>query len=247
MEQLFGKRRNRPFVVHTARIVTIESLSKSESIGLEREIILKIESPVSFQSKRKRIDALGDRVRTEIAQGQRAFFVGDAEVCIQWEIHQGNRYLTNRAADVDNIIKPVLDALSGPDGVLVDDCQVRYVSSQWKDWDVAEDQAQIVVRALTGSVIERADICFVRVPVRERLYVPFPRSALKDAESSHSLSDRLGDLASSIGSWKREGFHKRDCCIFGFSRLGRFDSACLIEREDCSHPYRRFPPPSPNL
>ena len=229
------------------RIVTVESLSKSESVGLEREIILRMESPVSCQITRKRIDALRGRVRAEIAQEQCAFFVGDAEVCIEWEIQQGNRYLTNQAADVDNIIKPVLDALSGPDGVLVDDCQVRYVSSQWKNWDVKEDQAQIVVRALTGSVIERAEICFVRIPVKGKFYVAFARSALEDAKSSRSLSDQLRHLVSPIESWKTEGFHNRDCCIFGFSRLQGFDPACFIELDDCSHPCQRFPPPSPNL
>lgn len=57
----------------------------------------------------------------------------DVTVDIEWFVSQQERYESDATADVDNIIKPVLDALSGPDGLIVNDCQVQAVISYWMD------------------------------------------------------------------------------------------------------------------
>ncbi len=56
---------------------------------------------------------------------------GDAKLEIQWFGPMRERYESDSPPDVDNILKPILDALSGPDGVIVNDCQFQRVESTW--------------------------------------------------------------------------------------------------------------------
>ena len=57
---------------------------------------------------------------------------------IEWTVHEQDRYESDAAPDVDNILKPLLDGLCGPEGVLIDDCQVQAVDCRWIDWTLRE-------------------------------------------------------------------------------------------------------------
>jgi len=48
--------------------------------------------------------------------------LGDVKVSIEWTLHEQDPYESDAAPDVDNILKPLLDVLCGPDGILIDDC-----------------------------------------------------------------------------------------------------------------------------
>jgi Holliday junction resolvase RusA-like endonuclease len=58
---------------------------------------------------------------------------GDVSVTVEWSISQQTRYETDRSPDVDNILKPLIDALAGPAGLMIDDNQVQHVSCHWID------------------------------------------------------------------------------------------------------------------
>jgi hypothetical protein len=77
----------------------------------------------------------------------------------------------NEGADVDNILKPTLDALSGPDGILIDDCQVQAVTSSWIDW-TREDQQQLTIRIrhIADDFLPRQSLAFV--DLGRNLYMP---------------------------------------------------------------------------
>src|SRR5689334_14388427 len=59
---------------------------------------------------------------------------GEVRLSIEWVIHEKERYETDRAPDVDGILKPLLDALTGPDGLIIDDSQVQSVCCSWIDY-----------------------------------------------------------------------------------------------------------------
>lgn len=99
--------------------------------------------PVSLQASRKKKEVVTSAIRN-ITSSFSFILVGDVQIDIEWQIHQQERYESDSSADVDNILKPILDALSGPKGVLVNDCQVQAISCHWIDCD--PDEQQITIR-----------------------------------------------------------------------------------------------------
>jgi Holliday junction resolvase RusA-like endonuclease len=89
--------------------------------------------PVSQQSTRSEKDKFAELMRKQIGNSP-YLLSGDVRVEIEWSLHEQYRYESDAAPDVDNILKPLLDALCGPQGVLIDDCQVQAVDCRWIDW-----------------------------------------------------------------------------------------------------------------
>lgn len=97
------------------------------------EIVFEINrSPVSLQSKSKKKNEFKDFV-SSIVKGAGFLLSGDVKLIIEWRVTEQHRYEHASAYDVDNIIKPILDSISGPDGILVDDNQVQYIECYWTD------------------------------------------------------------------------------------------------------------------
>lgn len=116
--------------------------SRALLAGGEIELRLSVE-PVSSQASRRRKDVITSAVHK--ATSRYEFVVtDDVRVEIEWYVHQQTRYELDSSADVDNIIKPILDALCGPKGVIVDDCQVQSVCCSWLD--SYSGNQQVIVR-----------------------------------------------------------------------------------------------------
>lgn len=98
-------------------------------------------APVSVQASRAQKDVVTGEIRAQ-TRSLEFLISGDVSVDVDWFIQEGERYETDRAPDVDNILKPIIDALCGPDGVLIDDCQVQSVSVHWLDSVDAESDKQ---------------------------------------------------------------------------------------------------------
>ncbi|MFL5382639.1 MAG: RusA family crossover junction endodeoxyribonuclease [Longimicrobiaceae bacterium] len=87
-------------------------------------------APVSFQATSTRKAAILSAVRAIVSQCH-YLLGGDLKLVIKWGISERARYESDSAADVDNIVKPILDALSGPEGIMIDDCQVQELICYW--------------------------------------------------------------------------------------------------------------------
>lgn len=117
---------------------------KNRSFLEEGQIVLCLPiKPVSLQANRKKKEVVTSEIQN-ITSKLSFLLVGDVQIGIQWQIHEQERYESDSSADVDNILKPILDALSGSNGVLINDCQVQAVSCHWIDWD--RDDQQITIR-----------------------------------------------------------------------------------------------------
>jgi hypothetical protein len=114
-------------------------------------------------------------------------------VDIEWMLHESNRWETDASADVDNIVKPLLDALCGPDGVLIDDCQVRSFSSTWMSWDKHEDRVLIRIKYDADHYMPKDGLVFVRI--KDALCYPVPREVREKA-----LSVWIGWLRTALAS-----------------------------------------------
>jgi hypothetical protein len=91
------------------------------------------------------------------------FLCGEVSIALEWLIHERIRYETLFAPDVDNTLKVVLDALCGPDGVLINDCQVQHVSCHWIDWTSPEQQLTVTIKHSPDDWVPKNELVFVRV------------------------------------------------------------------------------------
>jgi Holliday junction resolvase RusA-like endonuclease len=106
--------------------------------------------PVSLQARREKKEVVTSEIQN-ITSNFSFILVGDVRIGIVWQIHEQDRYESDSSPDVDNILKPILDALSGPKGVLINDCQVQAVSCHWTDWDRYEQQITIRIEMLDSD------------------------------------------------------------------------------------------------
>lgn len=86
---------------------------------------------------------------------------GDVSLEIQWTLHESVRYETDTAPDVDNILKPLLDSICGPKGILIDDNQVQHVSCSWMDWTTLQQRLDITLRFASDLFVSKEHLVFV--------------------------------------------------------------------------------------
>lgn len=88
---------------------------------------------LSLQSSKTRKQPYMVAIREALANATDFVLMGDVKVTIAVYTDYWVRYRTNRVADIDNIVKPLLDSISGKNGVLVDDGQVQGIDVSWQD------------------------------------------------------------------------------------------------------------------
>jgi hypothetical protein len=105
----------------------------SEFYDAGRVEIASARDPLSLQASPARRARLKADLAAAVAEGTAGVFTGDVEVTIEWYVSEKVRYGTHMVADLDNIVKPLLDAVTGPDGVMIDDNQVQSLRVSWLD------------------------------------------------------------------------------------------------------------------
>jgi hypothetical protein len=134
------------------------------AVGVDEVTVVIEARPVSLQGSATDRARLTRTIRAAIADAPR-LFLGDTRVEIEWMVHEDERYLGVQSPDVDNIAKPILDALSGPTGLLVNDCQVQSVTVFWIDGPPAlrgYHRLTIRVRSLATDLVNSRDVYWVR-------------------------------------------------------------------------------------
>lgn len=140
----------------------------NESGEINFKVLVK---PVSFQASRSKKKSFVKAIRN-ITEPIQYLLSGDVAVELTWFINEDERYESDEPADVDNIIKPILDALSGPDGMLINDCQVQYLSSHWVDRYNEDEYIQIKIKYEPDAYIEKDKIMFVQL--QKAICMPLP-------------------------------------------------------------------------
>ena len=129
--------------------------------------------PISLQASPARKAVFRSALARAVTESSDFIFTGDVEVTIQWFISPRRRYGTHIVADIDNVIKPILDALTGPEVLLIDDNQVQSLRAYWLDPAGDGMRVSIEVRASDLSEIrQRAGLFFVEFP--KLGCMPFP-------------------------------------------------------------------------
>jgi len=134
--------------------------------------------PVSSQVANWRKTAVIQAIRAIVAP-VKYLLSSDVSIKIIWFINEDERYESDKSADVDNIIKPILDALCGPNGILIDDCQAQHISSQWVDRYDEPEHLQIEIAYQPDAFFRKDDIAFVQI--KNALCMPFDKNTKPQA------------------------------------------------------------------
>ena len=88
-------------------------------------------SPVSVQSKKVVRDAYLASIKGQF-EGLMYLLTGEIILNVTWLLPAKQRFETDAKSDIDNCIKPIIDAFTGPDGLFIDDCQLRGLYIFWR-------------------------------------------------------------------------------------------------------------------
>ena len=117
--------------------------------------------PVSLQATGESKRAFIRKVR-EQCSCYSFLLTSDVQIEVTWHIHEQERYETDRSPDVDNILKPLLDGLCGPEGILIDDNQVQSISCSWVDWTARDEALTIEIRFLGDDWVPKGHFQFIQ-------------------------------------------------------------------------------------
>jgi Holliday junction resolvase RusA-like endonuclease len=115
---------------------------KTEALSPPDYVVELDFAPVSFQGSQSARRRLEEAVR-EAATVPGRLLTGEVGVEIEWFLHEKRRWEsphTLGTPDLDNILKPLIDGLCAPSGLLIDDCQVQSVACNWIDWERDPEQ-----------------------------------------------------------------------------------------------------------
>ncbi|MDN4644186.1 RusA family crossover junction endodeoxyribonuclease [Arthrobacter sp. PsM3] len=147
------------------RTTTAEAahFSVTQIIGFDSAVRIEATvDPVSLQTDSDRKKTFQSALAAAIKNNTDRIFTGDVKAEITWFISEERRYNTHIVADIDNIIKPLFDAVTGPGGIMIDDNQVQQIGASWDDAEPGKLKFTMVITALFPSeFIPRHNLEFV--------------------------------------------------------------------------------------
>ena len=131
-------------------------------------------------------------------------FTGDVNVEIDWFVSEQSRYESDSTPDIDNTTKPILDALCGKDGVLIDDCQVQSVSTGWMDRYKKDEY--FTIRVKPHFFIERVQKDgLIFIEFSNKLCFPFNFDGIPE-NMQLGVIDRVDEMISFRNKYMEKGF-----------------------------------------
>lgn len=126
------------------------------------ELYLRLyETPVSIQGDSKKKRNLKNKIKALTSQYNQ-IIAGDIQIEITWYTSEQQRYEYSSCSDLDNIIKILLDGLSGPDGLYVDDCLVQHFSVTWIDTG-QDEHVEIIIQYDILNRFPKSDCVFIHL------------------------------------------------------------------------------------
>lgn len=152
-----------------------DGLGFMEHVESECELYFNLYiSPVSHQSDSKGAKERKSKLQATIRSVLRNidfYIVGDITFNLQWNLHEHRRIETGSVADIDNILKPIIDGFTGFDALLIDDNQIDDVQAQWVHYyDYNNDKFTVTIKYEQNQLI-RKDALFL-LQLEKNIYIP---------------------------------------------------------------------------
>lgn len=152
---------------------------------------------VSLQSKKTSRQAFEDVIRN-LTRKYKYHLSGDVGVEITIQVHRRDRYESDASPDLDNFLKPLLDTLSGPEGILIDDCQFRNLTINWISWLRDDSQIEIFLSYIDSEYVNKQRLLFVQM--EGPLCMPVDTSLKLSLQHLYLLFLRFGFVQRSLMS-----------------------------------------------
>lgn len=129
----------------------------------EITICLEIDRIVSVQSRNLKKTEICTAIQEELSKFT-WIVAGSVNVEFVWFLNGVERQETDKVGDIDNITKPILDALTGPDGILIDDSQIGSLHSSWlsRNENIAYNVLYLIVSINNECCLPKKDLYFVQ-------------------------------------------------------------------------------------
>lgn len=85
---------------------------------------------------------------------------GQVNLQLLWHLHETERQETDKTGDMDNITKPIIEALTGRDGLLIDDSQGGSMHTFWnsRNHETEKDILQISLEFNDDECLRKEDL-----------------------------------------------------------------------------------------
>jgi Holliday junction resolvase RusA-like endonuclease len=165
-----------------------------------RATFLVLGTPVSVQSNKKTRDTYIQSIKSQF-NALKYILTGEIILDVTWLIPIKSRFETDAKADIDNCIKPIIDAFSGPDGLFIDDCQLRGLYICWRHIESQDERVAFEFKFHPDEFSLKNELAFVRL--KNALCTPvnldWPIAArhlwarmLKSNQASKNMLEELG-------------------------------------------------------
>ncbi|PHV03818.1 hypothetical protein CSQ96_29060 [Janthinobacterium sp. BJB412] len=136
----------------------VEELATAE-VTLE----LQFEEIVSVQSQTVRKRELVDVIHVALSRFKWVIS-GSVQIEFAWYLHGVERQETDKVGDIDNITKPILDALTGTNGILIDDAQIGSIHTFWmsRNEQLSHNLLRLTVQFSNDDCLKKQDLVFIR-------------------------------------------------------------------------------------
>lgn len=159
-------------------------------------------APVSVQSTRKVRDAYLATIKNELSRF-RFILTGQLMLEVTWLVPAKSRYETDAKADIDNCLKPIIDAFTGPDGLFIDDCQLKGLYICWRHIVSGDERLHFQFDFDPIQWCEKDGLAFIRLerglcsPVNLTWPTPLRESWVQAIRTGEHCKERLEDLGAS--------------------------------------------------
>lgn len=134
-----------------------------ESANSEVVLRLEIDQIVSVQSRNEKKNEICAAIHDELSKFS-WIVAGSVNVEFVWYLHGVERQETDKVGDIDNITKPVLDALTGAKGILIDDSQIGSLHTFWqsRNESIAFNVLNIRISINNDTCLEKNNLYFIQ-------------------------------------------------------------------------------------
>ncbi len=119
-------------------------------------------APVSVQSKRSVRDAYIAKIKKELSKFG-FILTGQIVVNITWLSPAKSRYETDAKSDIDNCLKPIIDAFTGTDGIFINDCQLKGLYICWRHIESGNERVHFEFEFDAGQWCDKTAVAFIKL------------------------------------------------------------------------------------
>lgn len=175
-------------------------------------------SPASVQSKKDVRDAYLRSLRNQFTDFK-YLLTGELILNVTWFLPAKSRFETDAKADIDNCIKPIIDAFTGPDGFFIDDCQIRGLYICWRHIESDDERLVFEFDFQADQYSLKNELAFVQLngPLCTPVNLNWPVAAktlwagmIKANEATKTILERLGTSYPAVAGFLGGGqpFHR---------------------------------------